>query len=75
MRFGGSGSGLENESEGWGMETIGGDGSEMGPVMKKNGRHKSMTSTCASLTCKDKEESNNNECRLMLLSCVGFVIQ
>ena len=33
-RFGGSGRGMENESEGWGVESGGGDGSEMGSVME-----------------------------------------
>ena len=42
------------------METVGGDGSETGLVMK--GKQKSTTSLGASLTTdyRDKEESNNN---------------
>ncbi|KAI0216554.1 hypothetical protein LSAT2_031432 [Lamellibrachia satsuma] len=57
-RFGGSGRGVENEMEEWGVETGGGDGSEMG----QNGRtkHNLMTSIDASLTpdFRNKEESN-----------------
>ena len=43
------------------METIGGDGSKTGLVMKKKGEHKSTTDIGASLTSdyKEKEESNN----------------
>ena len=43
------------------METIGGDGSKTGLVMKK-GKQKSTTSICASLTLdnREKEESNNS---------------
>ena len=33
----GIGRGLENESEGWGVETCGGDDSGTGSVTKKNG--------------------------------------
>ena len=57
-RFGGSGRGVENEMEEWGVETGGADGSEMG----QDGRtkHNSMTSIDASLTpdFRNKEESN-----------------
>ena len=50
-RFSGSGRGVENEGKGyWGVETIGGDGSKTGLVMKKKGKHKSMTGISASLT-------------------------
>ena len=50
----------EREREGWGVEKIGGDGSETGSVMKKG--KKSTTSIGASLTLDfgDKEEGNNN---------------
>ena len=43
------------------METIGGDGSKTGLVMKKKGKHKLTTGISASLTpdYKDKEEINN----------------
>ena len=43
------------------METIGGDGSKTGLVMKK-GENKSSTSISASLTLdyREKEGSNNN---------------
>ena len=64
-RFGRSGRGGENESEGWrgGVEMGGGDGSEMGLVMKKKGKQKLMTSISVCLTpdYRDKEESNNYE--------------
>ena len=44
-------SGAENEGEGQrGVETVGGDGSEMGLVMKKKGNNKSTTGIGASLT-------------------------
>ena len=36
--IGGSGREVENENEGWGVETTGGDGSEMGRVMKKENK-------------------------------------
>ena len=44
------------------METLGGDGSKMELVMRKKGKHKSMTGISASLTpdYREKEESNNN---------------
>ena len=43
------------------METIGGDGSKTGLVMKE-GKNKSSTSISASLTpdYREREESNNN---------------
>ena len=42
------------------METIGGDGSKTGLVMKKKGKHKSTTGISASLTpdYMEKEESS-----------------
>ena len=50
-----------------GVETVGGDGSEMGLVTKKKGKQKSTTGVGASLTPdgplpdhRHKEESNNN---------------
>ena len=44
-----------------GVEMVGGDGNEMGLMMKK-GKRKSMTGIGASLTpdYRDKKESNNN---------------
>ena len=44
------------------METIGGDGSKTGIVMKKKEKHKPTTGIGASLIPDDreKEESNNN---------------
>ena len=43
------------------METIGGDGSKTGLLMKKKREHKSTVGIGASLTpdYKEKEESNN----------------
>ena len=32
-------SGVENESEGWGVEMVGGDGNEIGTVMKKENKN------------------------------------
>ena len=44
------------------METIGGDGSKTGLVMKKKGKHKSTTGigACLSLHYMEKEENSNN---------------
>ena len=49
---------MENECKGWGVEMGGGDGSETGSVMKKNGKQKSTTDIGASLTpdFSDKEK-------------------
>ena len=46
---------MENESQGWGEETGGGDGSETGAVRKK--KKTSMTGIGTSLT-GDKQEVN-----------------
>ena len=45
-----------------GVETVGGDGSELGQVTKKRGKQKWATDIGASLTpdYRDKEESNNS---------------
>ena len=61
-RFGGSGRGGENESEGWG-ERRRRDGSETGLVAKKKGKRK-VTTGIGALDYKDKEESGNSVCNL-----------
>ena len=45
------------------METIGGDGSKTGLVMKKKGKQKSTTGVGAGLApdYMEKEENNNNK--------------
>ena len=52
-----------------GLEKVGGDGSEMGLVMKKKGKQKSTTGISASLTpdYRENEESNNNTNNLVFI--------
>ena len=45
-----AGMGVENESEGWGVETSGGDGSEMGYVTKRGKNQRSISVPTSSRT-------------------------
>ena len=62
-RFGGSGGVGEWRMRAWdgGVDTVSGDGSETGLVMKKKGEQKSTTCIGVSFTpdYRDKEESSN----------------